>query len=158
MRTGVCTRRDGDGYTGAANKTGNEGRGFGHANRRLWDLPPIWRQIPHSTCKGGPGAPLRARGHRRATDPLEPARGLLELLHARQCLGTRPHSVEALDSGLRGHRVAECLAQLVLAELELHAEQPRDDLAEAAAARPSHLEPIAKPRVSGLVRGAREVH
>src|SRR3954452_16412160 len=95
------------------------------------------------------------RGRGRSTaNPIEPLRGLLELLSARQRLRSRPHSVEALDPGLLGDRVAERLAPLVLAELQLHAEEPRDHLPEAALAGPSRVEAIAEPGVAGLGGGA----
>ncbi len=90
-------------------------------------------------------APLRAQwrialsgpGRRLGLDPGKPTLRLLELGQRRQRLWCAPEAVQSLDPRLANHRVAERLAEPVLAKLELQPQDSHDHLGQPSAARPA---------------------
>src|SRR3954447_16249081 len=76
--------------------------------------------------KASGGARQLGRGGRRRADPLQPAGRIVELGLGRQRLGRAPDALERLDAALARNRVAERLALLVLAQLEVQPEQALD--------------------------------
>src|SRR4051812_21637255 len=85
------------------------------------------------------------RGPRRAA--LEPALGVLELRLGRERLGRLPDAVQPGDSLALGDVVAELLAELVLAHLQVETEQALEDLLGRRAVAPAALHRVAQALV-----------
>src|SRR5436190_18994570 len=103
----------------------------------------------------------RASGPLRA-DPLagapEPPVGVFELGQRRERLGTAPDAIEGLDALGLDDRVAEALAQLVLAHLEIETEQPLEELGQRRRLTAPALERLPQLVERGQRLAARRVH
>src|SRR4051794_28010619 len=115
MRTGVCTPACGRSYA-----------------------------KPNPAARAALRASLRGRRDGRGANSIEPLLRSLQLLIAGKCVRACPHTVQRLNPAVCGHGVAERLPKLVLAELQLHAQQPRNHLAQSAAPCASRLEALSE--------------
>jgi hypothetical protein len=97
--------------------------------------------FPLVTARGGPGG-------RGGSDPGKPLARLFQLGKRRQRIGHAPDTVQPLDPRLPHDRVAEALAQPVLAKLELQPQDPHDHLAQSSPAGAPGLQPTTKAGIA----------
>src|SRR5215211_1287857 len=97
-------------------------------------------------------------GRNRLAGAAEPGVGVLELGERRERLLAAPDAIEGVDALGLDDRVAEALAELVLAQLEVEAEQPLEELGKRRCLPPPALERLAQVVERGQRLAARRVH